>query len=268
VTDIIQAALAAGVERFRRHADAIPTSDDLEDVHQARVATRRLRSDLHTFAPLLDGEWVSALRAELKWLGEMLGAVRDDDVLGERLRRQVEELPESDRRDADGILSRLASQRADHVAGLIEALGTQRCVNIVTALEAAAAVPGPPVDVALVRRPWKRLHKAVGELGEDPRDEELHEIRKRAKQCRYALEAVTPDVGDDAARWAKAVAGLQTVLGDLNDAVGAEAWLRAGDATFLSGVLIGIERGEAAASRAAWPAAWKRASKKRLRAWL
>jgi CHAD domain-containing protein len=270
VTDVVQGALSAGLERLRRHAAVIPLSDDPEDVHQARVATRRLRSDLRTFRPVLDQDWVARVRAELKWLGEVLGAVRDADVLDERLRRQIAALPDAGPADAEAasILQRLSAERSADHAALVEALTTDRYVNIVNALERAAAQPHPEIEPTVVRKPWKHLHKAVKALGPEPADEALHEVRKKAKQCRYALEAVAPVVGDPATDWAKAVAGVQSVLGDVNDAVVAERWLRAGERSFLAGELVVLERNEAAASRAAWPDAWKQASHKKLRSWL
>ena len=68
---------------------------DPEVVHQARVATRRLRSDLRTFEHFVDHEWAAELRAELRWLGAELGAVRDVEVLRDRLRADVAQLAES-----------------------------------------------------------------------------------------------------------------------------------------------------------------------------
>src|SRR5436305_14018460 len=52
--DAVRAALAAGVSRLLRHDPGVRVGDDPEDVHQARVATRRLRADLRTFRGLLD----------------------------------------------------------------------------------------------------------------------------------------------------------------------------------------------------------------------
>jgi CHAD domain-containing protein len=135
----------------------------------------------------------------------------------------------------------------------------------------AAALHSLP---ALVRRPWRRLQKAVWALPPDPADEALHEVRILAKHSRYASEAAAPVVGKRARALAKAVAGLQGVLGDHQDAVVAEEWLRghlAGAApaeAMVLGQLIGIQRAEAAVCRAAWTAAWKQASAKNLRDWL
>jgi hypothetical protein len=140
--------------------------------------------------------------------------------------------------------------------------------------------PGPADQPAvaalppLVRRPWRHLHRAMEALGPAPEDEYLHAARILAKRCRYAAEAVAPALGKDAAKLAAAVADLQGVLGDLHDAVVAEAWLRQavvrGPAAhaLAAGQLIALERSEAEESRRAWREVWKQASARRLRAWL
>src|SRR5439155_1633439 len=79
--DVIRNALAASVARLIAHDPGVRLGDDPEDVHQARVATRRLRSDLRTFHSLLDADWTQALRQDLKSIGRDLGAVRDTEVL-------------------------------------------------------------------------------------------------------------------------------------------------------------------------------------------
>jgi CHAD domain-containing protein len=126
----------------------------------------------------------------------------------------------------------------------------------------------------LVRRPWKHLKGAVGHLGDDPSDEALHEIRIRSKRLRYALEAVAGVFGNAPRPMAAAVADLQSVLGDLHDAVVAEAWLRhqavtsSPETALVAGELVALQRQEQEACRASWLKQWKRASKKPLRRWL
>ena len=77
----------AGVERMVVN-DPRTRLGDVEALHQMRVATRRLRSDLRTFRPLLDPDWSESLRDELNWLGAVARRVRDLDVLLERLRHE------------------------------------------------------------------------------------------------------------------------------------------------------------------------------------
>ena len=78
-----------------------------------------------------------------------------------------------------------------------------------------------------------------------------------------------------AAAHAKAIAGLQDVLGEHHDAVVAEEWLRsraeqAGSvaAALAAGMLISAERVDAAERRASWRGTWKAAKAKKVRAWL
>ena len=108
---------------------------------------------------------------------------------------------------------------------------------------------GKATDVlpALVLKPWKKLAKSVKELDDPPPDEQLHAVRIRAKRVRYAVEAVAPVVGKQAKALASAVAGLQAVLGDHQDATVAEAWLREaadddGVSALVAGELIALER--------------------------
>src|SRR5881227_2471160 len=63
--DVLAHGLAKSVTRLLDHAPVVRTTDDIEAVHQARVATRRLRSDLRTYGDLLDSAWASPLRDEL-----------------------------------------------------------------------------------------------------------------------------------------------------------------------------------------------------------
>ena len=76
VIDLVRHSVARSVALIIRHDPGARLGDDEEEVHKLRVATRRLRSDLHSFAPLLDPARVNPIRAELSWLGGIIGAVR------------------------------------------------------------------------------------------------------------------------------------------------------------------------------------------------
>jgi CHAD domain-containing protein len=115
----------------------------------------------------------------------------------------------------------------------------------------------------------------VKALGDVPTDEELHDVRIKTKRVRYAAEAVTPLIGRQARAFADAAAGLQEVLGRLNDAVVAETWLRewargsrSMQGVFAAGELAGLERAAAQRDRARWQKAWKELSSPRLRSWM
>lgn len=300
----VAAALAASLRRLLASDAGVRLGEDPEEVHRARVATRRLRCNLRTFAPLLDEHWAEELRAELKWVAGALGRVRDADVLLERLEAGADELALADRGAAREIVERLRGQRVRAAERLSEVLEDQRYAvlldRLVLALDQPGlggipAVPaGAPVPVvprrrwmlaegeapatavlpALVRRPWKRLRRAVADVQPDGPDDQLHRVRIRAKRCRYAAEVAAVAVGKPARRLASAVADLQDVLGEHQDAVVAGAWLRsvAPELTpaeaLVAGQLVAAQRSAADATRQAWLPVWDRANRPKLRAWM
>jgi CHAD domain-containing protein len=114
---------------------------------------------------------------------------------------------------------------------------------------------------------------AVEALGPNPSDAQLHEVRILAKRSRYAAEAASPLLRPAATRFAAAVADLQTVLGDHQDTVLAEAWLRnavvghpEADSTVRR--LIVLEQERRHALRGQWPAIWRKANAKKLHTWV
>jgi CHAD domain-containing protein len=114
---------------------------DPEDVHQARVATRRLRSDLRTFRGLVQAAWASELRDELGWLAGILGAVRDRDVLLARLRRRADGLAAASRPRALGVFATPETARGEARGELLGTLGGDRYLALVDRLGDAANAP-------------------------------------------------------------------------------------------------------------------------------
>jgi CHAD domain-containing protein len=282
VEALLRHDLATGTLRLFRHEAGVRTGEDPEAVHQARVATRRIRSTLRTFSKLLDEEWTDRLRDDLKWLADLLGEVRDTDVLLERFSEHLAELPDTDAKAGRRLLAKLSDQRDHARRQLLGAMAQEKYAVLLDDLVAAAAAPAllpggdrPAVEVMppLVTRPWRRLRKEVRQAGDDPPDEALHQIRIRAKRARYAAEAVEPVFGKPAKDYADAISNLQDVLGDHQDAVVGEAWLREAaasgrDVAIVAGLLIAAERASAAGTRDRWGKVWKAASSKSLRTWL
>ena len=280
--DVVRTALAASVAQLIERDPGVRLGEDPEDVHQARVATRRIRSNLRTFRDLFEPEWTKSLRDRLRSLGQDLGAVRDTEVLSDRLRDRVDHLSSEDRDIAKRMLSRLHERWDVARHALQDTLRTDEYTKLLDDLVDAAREPallpqadGPASEALppLLQRPWNHVKKAVEELDDDPPDEALHEVRKRARHCRYAGETVTPVFGKPAKAFARAMKDLQDVLGEHQDAVVAEQWLRDlasesdGAETFVAGQLASVERAEIERTRAAWPEAWRKASRKRLRQW-
>ena len=283
VAEVVRRAITQSYARLITYEAELRICDDPESVHQARVATRRLRSDLRTFERFVDAQWAADLRAELRWLGSELGAVRDIEVQRDRLRAHAEGLPPAEAEAARRVVRRLDADRAAARFDLVAALSQARYTHLRARLAAAATRPaftdaalGPASDALapVVRSQWKKIRRAVRKLGDNPPDEALHSTRVRAKRCRYAAEACEPAFGKRARRLARAMAKVQEVLGEHHDAVVAGAWLAktahecSPAEAYAIGMLAQIEREAAAAARAEFPSVWRRADTERGRGWL
>jgi CHAD domain-containing protein len=272
--------------------------DEPDAVHKMRVATRRLRSTLRTFRPLWDRAAADHLRAELKWLAEVLGKVRDAEVMAARLDKALKRLP------AELVVGPVATRltgglRAqavkDHRA-LVTALNGRRYTALLDELDELLAAT--PTDRGL--RPAAtyvphRVRRAAGKVealleaadeaeragptlapGTPDRDTALHEARKAAKQARYAAEAAAPVGGPGAAALASAMEGLQELLGDHHDSVVTRQLLRsvgmqahgAGENGFTYGLLHGAEAASARDVEGGLPAARAALRGKKAVGWL
>jgi len=278
--ELVRHVIAVSVASLMRHDPGLRLGDDPEDVHRARVATRRLRSQLRAFRTLLDSEWASSLREDLRWLGAGLGSVRDRQVMSQRFRSRTTALIEDDAPVVAELADELQAESEEARARLVLDMRSDRYIDFIErlveaarapALTAAAQQPAATAVPVLARRDWKRLSKGIASLPQSPGDVGLHQIRILAKRVRYAAEAAAPVVGKLATRFADAAANLQDVLGDHQDSVTAQRWLRDaghGRRAFVAGELCAMERDAAARDRGEWPKVWKKLARKRLRRWM
>ena len=277
--DVIQSAVAGSTIKLVSSDPIVRLGEDPEGVHKARVAARRLRSDLRTFRSLLDRDWAGALRAELRWLGRLLGSVRDAEVLGARLQEGVEGMIGLELASAKVLLDGLETDRLEARRRLLEGLRSRRYEELVVRLVRAAREPvarsgrveRPAVSSGtLMKRPWARLSRSAAALGSGSSDGALHATRIETKRVRYGAEALVPVFGKPAARFASAAEALQGVLGEHQDAVVAMSWLvdRAMEVddrmvAFTAGRLVELEAAARDRARAAWPDAWRRLERRK-----
>jgi CHAD domain-containing protein len=264
--------------------DPLVRRDEPDSVHQMRVATRRLRSTLKSFGQVLRAEDCERLADELRWLGGVLGAARDAEVLAGHVQAGLDRLP------PELVLGPVRARIRAHFApaaaaaraAVIEALDGDRYLALLGALDTllidppladAAAGPAAEVVPAAVRRAERRLRRRMRRALRTPagpsRDAALHEARKAAKYARYAAEAAVPAFGQQAARFAKRIKDVQAALGDQHDGVVARGLIRelgvqahlAGENAFTFGVLYGQDACQAADLEQQARRAWKRAAR-------
>ena len=253
-----------------------------------RVATRRLRSAFRTYGKILDRAVTDPLGEDLRWLAAELGVDRDQEVLLERIRGHLDELP----RDLvlGPVRGRLRTwnnaRRSGSRRRALGALDSPRHLALLDALDTLLADPpmlpratdpaAKPLAKAVLKD-YERLALRVGHaLGLDAgqeRDLALHDARKAAKRARYAAEAATPTLGKPAKRLAMAMKEVQTLLGDHQDGVVAREALRglavqadaAGESSFTWGVLHAREEALAERRERELPGLWAEASAPALR---
>lgn len=216
-----------------QHREAEVLVDGYDAVHRSRVATRRLRSTLRTYAKVFAKGAVTPLRAELRWHAEELGAPRDAEVLAERLAEAVGDLPESSRLlVGERIESVLSATHAEAHAALVAGMDTARYELLQLALEQllmrpalapAAADPAPGVLPPMLAKAVARTRKLAEHAAARPADlTRWHEVRKAAKAARYGAELLVPALGHRAAGWAKDWEAVTEALGAVQDAVVAQ----------------------------------------------
>ena len=211
---------------------------DIEGVHAMRVATRRLRSALRDFLPLVKKRPLRKVRKNLKEIADALGAVRDQDVailalenlqsaavidqIVEQIKEGIENLIEERRvvrEEAQRHLTEtldtdnLAKLQKDFTTALVNAVKRKKQTRVVSFSEA-----GREAVAASLRD--------LGDLGAslyEPFDiEGLHEMRIAAKRLRYAIELFTVCWGERIAPFAVEIARMQSLLGEVHDC---DVWL-------------------------------------------
>jgi CHAD domain-containing protein len=254
--EVVLAYLSKQVDAVRRHD--LGVRENAEDaVHQLRVALRRLRSALSSFRNVLDRAATRPLSDELRWAAGELGPARDTEVLRARVSAELTALP------TDAVRGRADVQLAGHFEQeataarkrALDLLHSGRYAAMLAALQrllseppltAAATNPARAELKRAIERAHRRLTTAVESLNDlEPgpdRDAGLHEVRKKAKQARYAADAVRPIAGKGLRRWQRAVKKVQDTLGEHHDSVVARGVLSswadtAGAAAFTYGVL-------------------------------
>jgi len=204
-----------------------------DGVHQARVTSRRLRSALATFRPVLVREVTEPIRTDLRWMSLGLGDARDAEVVHERLHRLIHEHADAQQvegalRRTDEVVEEVARQAQLKVDEIVE---TTRYHALLASLDRLVAEPpwakdaSRPAEKVLARRLRKeqgRLDARVQharEVRHQPADYDhaMHDVRKAAKRMRYAYEVAEPVLGHPARR--TAARELTKVLGERQDTV-------------------------------------------------
>jgi len=260
--------------------------DAAEALHDMRVATRRLRAALRIFAAGIPARLQTRASQELRWLGELLGGVRDLDVQLAKLDGFSAAAPAGFRPTLGALQTHLAGERAGHRATMLAGLASPRYFRLLLQLErfAHSRAPRRPGDAAAlepiamaghraIKKAFRRLIKRGKKIQAMPHPEDLHALRMRAKRLRYLLEFLQELTGKPGRLLVKRLTELQDLLGSYHDSVVAADFVRtyvegAGaqlpPASMVSfGALVASELRRAEQRRAEFERTWRRFTRKR-----
>ena len=192
---------------------------------------------------------------------------RDLDVLLEHVREAVHALPEPDQPGGAALVARLEQERVATRTALLAALDSPGYRLLVARLRfptrLATGVESVRLD-RVARKEFRRLARAVAELGERPDDGAMHGLRMQLKRARYAAELAPSDRGAGR-RFLADARRMQDLLGEHQDATVAEERLRSTAvvdvrtaAAFAAGRIAERQRVRRDRALRRFPSAWKR----------
>ncbi len=227
--------------RMLQHEPGTRQGEDIEALHDMRVATRRMRAALDIFRPGFKKKIVSRLNKRLKATGRALGRVRDLDVFIEHLQQYRQTLPDEQQAAMDSIIQVWQTRREERREKMLAYLDSnkyedckQTLLEFVTdpTLGAKSIATDQPIPYQvghigprLIYTRYEML-RAYETVLDNASLEVLHELRIVTKGFRYLLEYFWEILGPEKEPVIQEVKQLQDHLGDLNDADIASAIIR------------------------------------------
>ncbi|MHB8828033.1 MAG: CYTH and CHAD domain-containing protein [Syntrophales bacterium] len=228
----VKKILSFQLHRLQENIPGAIADVDTEFVHQARVATRRMRSLLRLFADAVPKSSADYFTGELLLLGSLFGAVRDLDVFSLNIIKFRNDIALAPQKIIELLLRQIQGERASLLANLKEELASTRCrifflrLSTFTARKPAIR-PLAPLALSKVAQIapsviFELLEKAIV-LGKllllKPKLRNFHKLRIQFKKLRYAAEFFNPAFGGTLSLFIADAVKIQDCLGELQDTV-------------------------------------------------
>lgn len=207
---------------LRRYLPKAVAGDD-RGVHQARVASRRLREAIPVIATAMKGSKAKKATRKIRRLTRALGSVRELDVT----LQLIEELSRSEdlsRPALQDVRLYVATERDRHREKMLAQLAevdsdklNRRFESLASALAADTTGAWRQALASRLLKRSRRLSEAIDTAGQLYVPEHLHQVRIAAKKLRYGLELAVDAGITAAATHVQTVKRTQTILGRLHD---------------------------------------------------
>jgi len=184
----------------------LPDEDNVEPVHEVRVALNKLRVALRLLPQMTPKKLSKQMQSDLKWFKDALAPVRDEDVIIELVPELGDPPYEHDRPGIEAILHALREERQEHLEELRRAMQSSRYEDLKAGLEALrkkmrsrkgkTCSESEPVDEELLAQNLAELIHPLQQdleglrrqLSETFEPTVMHQLRISAKKFRYALD--------------------------------------------------------------------------------
>jgi CHAD domain-containing protein len=218
---------------FLKYEDAVRADENVEALHDMRVATRQMRAALRIFGQGFTPSALKFLKSGLKKTAQVLGAVRDLDVFIEKFTAYQREFSPDERLELAPLLEHCQLQRDRARTKLLAHLDSKTYKRFKAGTTIFVKEEGEGIKQIPVNKPIRhQIRHVVSSLiysyyealrGYEPFLENasielLHQLRIDAKHFRYAVENFQEILGRESAIVIAETKQIQNHLGDLNDA--------------------------------------------------
>ena len=219
--------------RMLRQEKGARKGEDIEALHDMRVATRRMRAALKIFESYFEEDALRLFARNLRRTGRALGQVRDLDVLLDKLQRYAASLPETERAGLERLRLAWEVQRDAARGAMLAFLESNRYRQFKRDFETFLTTPDAGARPLARNEPLRVLvcHVVASTVWLDFESirayewvldraslEMLHQLRIEIKGLRYLLEFLREVLGREAESVITELVQTQDLLGDLHDA--------------------------------------------------
>jgi CHAD domain-containing protein len=206
---------------------------NIEDLHDMRVATRRMRAAVDLFGGFYHSKALKPFLQGLRHTGRTLGKVRDLDVTIEKFDHYIHQLPVDQQAGLTPLLEDWDSRLVQARQKLLLHLNSQSYLEFKNEFALFLQTPGMGIIKQKASAPGQSTVQflaptliyarfanvmAFDSVIPSASFEQLHALRIEFKKLRYTLEFFKDVLGEEAQRIIDAIKDLQDHLGDLNDA--------------------------------------------------
>jgi CHAD domain-containing protein len=216
-----------------RHEEGTRQGVDIEELHDMRVATRRMRAAIDVFGESFQPKVIKVHLKGLRATGRALGRVRDMDVFMEKAQHYLDLLPGDQRQGLDPLLVHWQEERDQDRAEMLRHLNSREYASFKRKFLAFLSTPGAGARSTSGEIPVPHLVEQIAPVFIYDRlaavrayeailpnasIQQMHALRIEFKKFRYTLEYFREVLGSEAKGIIDEVKIMQDHLGDLNDA--------------------------------------------------